>query len=272
MRIIPSTHNFRIPATVFLCTLLVITLFLAACSSSGGYNPTAFDYHYDEATLTSAPIKKVAFAPVTLGKPVRNILRKGEARTKAMAKQYLKDHGYELIPEHHFENAWKQAIRNYGKVYDPSTGQIDMEAWRAAMVTTGEYLRNNTDADAIVFVDLFEHDVQHGSGLKHNARWYGVTRKPSLQGAGSGVPTTFDWSQTIKAASVMVTIFEVNTMKRVFASRGGIDTLYAIDTKRSDPVFVRRKKLLKNNDFIEEGVQLAFHPFITMKKYPGKAP
>jgi hypothetical protein len=250
--------------------LIAAASLLTSCSGSGGYSNTAFDYHYDKASIAGNPIKKIAFAPVSLGVPVRNMLRKGELRTKAMIKQYLQDHGYELIPNHHFENAWKQAIRTYGEVYDPSTGQLDMDAWRAAMVTTGKYLKENTDADAIVFADLFEHEVQHSPGMKHYARWYGVTRKPSLQGAGDGVPSSFDWSQAVKAASLMVTIYDVESMQRIFASRGGIDTLYGIDLKKSNPTFVRRKKLLKNNDFIEEGIQLAFHPFIPMEDYPEK--
>ncbi|MBL4827088.1 MAG: hypothetical protein JKY66_05140 [Spongiibacteraceae bacterium] len=261
MRIILSALVFLIASSVLL----------SACGTVGnGYNPTVFDYHFDEEALKEKSVKKVAFAPVSLGKPVRAILRKGELRTKAMVKRYLTDHNYELIPTHHFENAWKQAIRSYGEVYDPSTGQIDMDAWRAAMVTTGKYLRENTDADIIVFADLLEHEVQHSASMKHYARWYGVTRKPSLQGAGDGVPLGFEWSQSIKAASLIVTIYDVKTMERLFSSRGGIDTLYAIDIKRANPTFVRRKKLLKNSGFIQEGIQLAFHPFITMEDYPKK--
>lgn len=253
-------------------TFLIVQIgLLTACSSSGGFSNTAFNYHFDEAAVAQRPIKKVAFAPVNLGKPVRSILRKGELRTKAMVKQYLQANGFELIPNHHFENAWKQAIRSYGEVYDPTTGQLDVDAWRAAMANTGAYLREHTDADAIIFADLFEHEVQHSNSMKHLARWYGVSRKPSLQGAGGGVPGGFDWSQPVKAASLMVTVFDVKTMQRIFTSRGGIDTLYGIDTKRANPTYVRRKKLLKNEDFIREGIQLAFHPLIPMEDYPGQA-
>ena len=45
----------------------------------------------------------------------------------------------------------------------------------------------------------------------------------------------------------------------------------AIDT-RSGRGFVRRKDMLDNEDFIDEGIQLALHPFIKMENWPGQMP
>ena len=185
-----------------------------------------------------------------------------------MTRAYLQDHNYQLLPSYLFDNAWKQAIRTYGEVYDPTTGKLDVDTWRKVMSALGSHLKENTDADAIVFADLVEVDVQHSPGMQHFARWDGVTRKPATQGVSQGVPVGFNWTQPIKAASVRVSIYNTD-MIRLFSSRGGIETLQAIDLRLSDPAFVRRKKLLKNEDHIEEGIQLAFHPFITMERYPG---
>ncbi len=66
----------------------------------------------------------------------------------------------------------------------------------------------------------------------------------------------------------MVTIYDIN-LNRVFISRGGIDTLYAVDMKSSNPKFIRKKKLVDSEDHIEEALELAFHPFIIMDGYPG---
>ncbi|MCP3906630.1 MAG: hypothetical protein GY712_01260 [Oceanicoccus sp.] len=255
---------------IILLAALALTLsFVVSCSSSGGYNPTVFEYRYNQEKIAAKPIKKVILAPVSMGIPAPSYLRKREGKVKAMVRDYLESNGYEILPNYHFENAWKKASRTYGTVYDPSTGKIDMNAWRGAMITTGELLREQTEADAIIFADLFEHEVQHSNSMKHYARWYGVTRKPALKGSGSGVPLDFNWSRNIKAASLMVTIYDIN-LTPVFSSRGGIDTLYAVDLKRSTPAFVRRKSLLKSEGHIEEGIQLAFHPFIIMEDYPGK--
>lgn len=249
--------------------LFIFILLIVSCSGTPTYNPTTYKYNYDETLFTDKKIKKIVLAPVSLGAPAPSHLRKGERKTRAMVKEYLEDAGFEVLPNYHFENAWKQASRTYGNVYDPSTGKIDLNAWKAAMVTVGEKLRDQTDAQAIVFADVNEHKVQHSNSMKHYARWYGVTRKPALQGAGAGVPLDFNWSQEIKAATLIVTIYDVQTLTRVFSSRGGLDTLQAVDLKKANPAFIRRKKLLKNNDHIEEGIEIAFHPFIPMAAYPG---
>lgn len=250
---------------IILSALLFLTV---SCSSTSSHNASVFDYQYDEALVIEKPIKKIVLATESLGAPPPSHLRVGQRRTRHMAKEYLEKHGYTILPDYHFDNAWKQSLRSYGSPYDPTTGRIDTNAWRAAMITTATAVRDNTDADAIVFVDVFEHEVSHGYGMKHYARFYGVNRKPDLKGPGTGVPMDFDWYQPIKAASVMVTIYDTQ-LNRVFSSRGGIDTLYAVDIKSSNPKFVRKKKLVDSEGHVEEGLELAFHPFIPMKGYPG---
>ena len=254
---------------ILLAITSLIIILSTACSSNGGYNPTVFAYEYDQPQTANKRYKKVILAPVSLGAPPPSYLEKGQRKVRGMVRDYLKSNGYEILPNYHFENAWKTASRTYGDVYDPTTGKIDMNAWRGAMVTTGEIIRKQTDADAIVFADVFEHDIQHSPSMQHYARWYGVTRKPALRGSGTSVPIDFNWTQQIKAASLLITIYD-SDLKRVFTSRGGMDTLYEVDTKSSSPSFVRRKKMLKSDGNIEEGIELAFHPFITMDDYPGK--
>ncbi len=247
--------------------LLLSVALIASCSSSLQYNDTVFPYEYNPALVEEKPIEKVVLAPVSLGPPVRSYLEKAQRKTRNMVRDYLEANGYQVLPSYHFENAWKQANRTYGNVYDPTTGKIDTQAWRAAMVLTGEKLRKETEADAIVFADLIEHDVQHSPGMTHYARWYGVTRKPETIGGTTSVPMDFNWAQPIDAASLMITIFNVDLV-RVFTSRGGISTLEGIDSKSANPSFVRLKTPLRHDSHIEEGIELAFHPFIKMQDYP----
>ena len=251
--------------------LLLLLLFtLASCNVVRDVNPTVFDYSINTEELAANPPKKLILATASLGAPTRVHLAKGEHRVKAMVADYLRDAGFTLLPDYHFENAWKQALRNFGEYYDPTTGRVDIETWKQVMVATGEYLRTNTDADAIVFADVIELETQHSPGINHYARWDGVTRKPRTTGTG-GVPVGFEWTQIIKAASLQVTIYNTR-LERLFTSRGGIETLQEIDLRRADPSFQRRKKLLRDDGFIEEGIELAFHPFIPMKNYPAPSP
>lgn len=251
--------------------LILATVLIASCSGLAGYNPSVFEYQFDQAAVDQAKIKKVVLANVNLGVPTRAYLRGGELRVKSMVSDYLSSNGFELAPDYLFENAWKQAIRNYGNPYDPTTGRIDGTTWQAVLVDMLTSLKKNSDIDAVIFADVIEHDVQHSIGMQHIARWYGVDRKPALEGTGDSVSQTFNWFQPVKAASLAVTVFSVD-LQQLFSSRGGLDTLQGVDTRSSssDPGFVRRKKLLQNEDNIEEGIELAFHPFIPMKNYPGQ--
>lgn len=247
---------------------LCLAALLMACSSTA-QNPTVHPYQIDLERLAAEPVKKVALATANLsGEPTRQHLQQGAGRVHGLVRQYLVRHGYEVVPDHVFDNAWNQAVRTYGNMYDPTTGRVDPQTWRVVMVTTAATLREQGDIDAIVFADVIEHDVQHSYGMQHYARWYGVTRKPALQGPGEGVPVDFDWGQQVKAASVWVTVYN-RDLELLFSGRGGLDVLQAIDLKMASPAFVRRKKLLQNEGHLQEGIQLAFHPFIEMKRYPG---
>ncbi len=55
----------------------------------------------------------------------------------------------------------------------------------------------------------------------------------------------------------------------VIASRGGMEATDAIDTRSSTGRYVRRRNILENKEHVMEGIQLAFHPFIVMKDWPG---
>jgi hypothetical protein len=100
------------------------------------------------------------------------------------------------------------------------------------------------------------------------ARWHGVTRKPTLQGPGSGVSTEFDWNQGAAVASLQISISDME-LKRIFASVGGLDGTDAIDSRSSGGRFVRRRNILESDAFVNEGIALALHPVVEMDDWPG---
>lgn len=256
-------------------SLFILTLFAAVlvtgCSSTD-YNPTAYDYFISHEDIQQKPLKKVILATVNVsGEPTRSVLRDSVDKVDGMIKDYIEANGISVAPSHLFNNAWQQALLTYGNFYDPTTGKVDREGWQKVMATTLQSLQSQKDIDAVIFTDLIEHDVQHSPSMKHYARWYGISREPATEGASSSVSTEFNWSQVIKGASLAITIYSTEG-KPLFSSRGGIDTLHSIDSRKSDKGFVRRKKILSRSSNIEEGIEIAFHPLITMKNYPGKKP
>lgn len=246
---------------------LIATLF-TACGSHD-VNNTVAPYQIDRDAIAKKSIRKVIIATANVsGEPTRYFLQKPAARVDAKVKQYLEAHGYQVAPGYQFENAYSQAVRTYGNLYDPTTGRVDPATWRAVMVTTMQALQG-TDIDAIVFTDVIERDVAHNIGLDHLAQFDGVSRKPGFSSAGAALAEGFDWNRTLKAATLVITIYNVD-LAGVFSGRGGLDTLQVIDAKASPATYVRRKKPLDNDSNIEEGIRLAFHPFIPMKNYPGR--
>lgn len=246
---------------------LIAALLLTACSSQSVENHTAYPFQINDELMAQLTGKNLIIATINLGIPSRNYLQSSERRIDKKIGVYLEEHGYNIVPSKIFKLAWHSAERTYGQSYDPSTGKRNQKAFTQALVTTTKQLLENHEIDGIVFTDLLEHEIQFSSGMKHFSRWHGVTRKPSLQGPGEGVSANFDWSKTAKGASLWVNIYNAN-LQRLFSSIGGLDTTQAIDTKSSKARYTRRKQMLKSNGFIDEGIQLAFHPFIVMEDYP----
>lgn len=255
----------------FLLISILAVLTACATSSGGGDNPTVPAYQIDTAALEKHPIKKVVIAKANIsGEPTRYYLQNAAAHIDDRVKAYLQDNGYIVMPNYVFENAWNQAIHNYGDMYDPTTGKVDPTTYRAVMLTAFKVIKETTDIDAVIFTDVVERESAHDVGMDHLAQWDGVSRKPKTQSAGTtSLQEGFDWSQNVKVASLVITIYS-SSLEGLFSSRGGLDVLQGIDTKGGDTTYARRKHVLDADGNIEEGIQIAFHPFIKMKNYPGK--
>lgn len=245
-----------------------LLLLLQACATGGGYNPTAFAFEIDSERLAERPIRTVVIPHVNLGSPSRNYLTEAAPRIDAIVSERLKSNGFKVLPQREFRQHWNTAVRAFGDPVDPTSGRVNMKTFSQIMQSVRDRYAEDGLLEAFVFTDLVVLEVPFNNGLKHIARWDGVSRRPSLQGPGTGVSADFDWSTAASMASLQLTIFDVD-LQRVFISRGGLDATDAIDARSSSGRFVRRRNILENDSFNEEGVALALHPFVEMKKYPG---
>lgn len=248
--------------------ILVIATLLTACAGTPTYNPTTFPFEINEERLAAKPIKTVVIPHVNLGAPSRKYLEKEAPRIDGLVSAYLKDNDYKVIPQREFEQLWNTAERAYGNPVDPTSGKLNMSTFAKIMESVRDQMQKKFKLDAFVFTDLVELEVPFSGGLKHLARWDGVSRKPSLQGPGTGVSADFDWGQSAAVASLQVTVFDME-LRRVFVSRGGLEATDAIDTRSSSGRYTRRRNMLENENHLAEGIQLAFHPLIEMKAWPG---
>ena len=259
----------HLQTSVRLTTCAAIAMLLLACSSTPTYNPTTFPYELDTERLAAAPVKTVVIAHVNLGTPSRNYLEDAAPRIDGYVSTYLKENGLKVVPQREFEQRWNTAVRVYGNPVDPTSGKVNMKTFSLIMQNVRDDMVKTHKLDAFIFTDLVELQVPFSGGMKHLARWDGVTRKPPLQGPGSGVSVDFDWNMLAAVASLQVSIYDTE-LKRLFASRGGLEPTDAIDTRSSEGRYVRRRNILENKEQIMEGVQLAFHPFIEFEDWPGQ--
>jgi len=256
-------------ALVRLAALFTVSALLFACSSTPTYNPTTFPYQIDQAKLDAQPIKTVVIAHVNLGGQSRNYLEKEAPRIDAKVASYLKEHGFKVVPQREFEQHWNTAVRAFGNPVDPTSGKLNRKTFALIMHQVRDEMVQANKLDAFIFTDLVELEVSFSGGMKHTARWDGVSRTPTMQGPGDGVSTEFDWNMLAAVVSLQVSIYN-RELEPVFSSRGGMDATDAIDSRSSTGRYVRRRTILENESYVMEGIQLAFHPFIAMEDWPGK--
>jgi len=248
---------------------LALAGLLVACSGTPTYNPTTFAYQIDQKRLEAHPVKTVIIANVNLGLESRNYLDKEAPRIDAEVAAYLKENGFTVLPQRQFEQLWNTAVRAFGNPVDPTSGKVNSKTFSEIMHQVRDELARSTDLDAIIFTNLLEFEVSFSGGLKHVARWDGVTRTPSLEGPGNGVSTDFDWNKLAAVASLQVTIYDMD-LQLLFSGRGGLDATDAIDTRSSSGRYIRRRNILENDTHVREGIQLAFYPFIPFEDWPGR--
>ena len=250
--------------------MLIALLFITGCATSGDYNPTTNANQINQAALDKGAPKTIVFASVNIGTPSRNYIEKSEPMVDGRVAAYLRDHGYKILPQREFSQRWENAKLIYGDPIDPTTGRLNTKSFIQIIQSIRNDMRDKTDVEGFLFTDLMEHDAVVSGGMNHVARFNGVTRKPSLKGPGDGVSADFDWGAPVSAVSLQVSLYNMD-LDQVFVGLGGIDLTDAIDT-RSGNGFVRRKDVLENEDFIDEGIALALHPLIPMANWPGIDP
>lgn len=247
--------------------IAVFTLILVGCASGPTHNPTVYPFNINKELVDTTKVKTVVVAHVNLGGPSRSYLEKEAKRVDGMVEQYLRINGYKVLPQREFKQHWSTAERAFGNPVDPTTGKVNMKTFAQIMTSVRDQMKKS-GLDAFIFTDLLELEESFSNGLKHLARWDGVSRKPSLQGPGNGVSGDFDWYKPAAVASLQISMYDIE-LQHLFSSRGGLDATDAIDTRSSSGRFIRRRGILENETNVNEGIALAFHPFIVMEDWPG---
>ena len=268
-----AKHNFKLSPnkqTIYRrLSLLIIAALLCACQSTP-LNDTAYPYVINAEKMKAQTIDKLIVAHVNFGSPSKHYLQNYEKTIDKEVITQLESDGYTVESNVLFKKAWRDAVRKYGEPFSPVTSQLNPRAFKRVMYSAVNTLKEQTDIKAVVFTDLIERQIAFGHHINRSAKWDGVTRKPKIKGAGTGISQGFDWSQTVPAASLSVTVYHVDG-QRLFQSIGGLEVTRQLDpNKGGNGRFIRRNKLFTSQSNVRQGVNLALHPFVPMKGYHEK--
>lgn len=245
-------------------SVLMASMLLAACASGPIGGGTLYQAKLEPKLQDKTQYKNLIIATVNYGKPSRNYLEEHEQRIDDMVAERLTRAGYNILPNNLFASAWQDAVRKWGSPYDETTGRLN-QAFNYAVAETIKSLSESTEVDAIVFTNLMEQQVYFSPSGSHNTHFLGVTRKPSTKG-GDGVTADFDWIQDVDAVGLYIWALDAEDFSLLFNGAGGIEVTETLDLKPAKPRWVRSKRILDNETYIEEGLELALHPWIPSKR------
>lgn len=269
-RVISTLHFYigqRNAFTAQRCLLLIAMACLVGCQSAG-YNDTVYPYVIRSEALQQHAPKRLVISHENFGTPSKTYLQPYESKIDNKVRDRLEGGGYTIVENTEFRKYWRENVRKYGSPYNPTTSQLNTEAFQQVVQATFKKLSEGGGVDAIVFTDLVEQPVVFQGNNNRLAKWHGVSRKPGIKGSG-GVSADFDWSQTAPAISLRVIIYATDGTL-LFKSIGGLEVARYINSRQSDGRFVRREKLFTKQSHIDQGVNLALHPFIVAKDYSQK--
>ena len=118
--------------------------------------------------------------------------------------------------------------------------------------------------DGVVFIQLIERPAKL---MGDRVYWDGCSRK--LLDDDGNVITEVSWRGEMNALSLLVQVFNDNH-QLVFQNIGAIEFPFELKEEYDSKEFVWKKELQFNQDEIEEGISIAFHPLIYYSKYPKK--
>lgn len=245
---------------------LTILFAIVACSSND-YNPSTFTYEYN-AALSHTPIKQIMISPFNFGVPSRHYLVKYEPVIDNSLKQVLITHHIKVVANKPLDALWKKAQLEFGNVYNPSTGKMTSAFSPALKETLKKLFDTQPHLDAVIFTNLIESPLYYKNGSKRIAEWDGVRRKVKIEGLEESLNADFDWAQAVDGISISLYVFN-RDQQLIQHSVGGIQIAQALKLGAKKGEFVRRNDFLSNDSEIKEGIELALHPWIAMKHYPG---
>lgn len=243
-------------------------LFIASGCAHAPVSPTGFPYVM-AATLPSVSTQTLIVAPISYGIPSRRLLSRSEPWARSNVEVFLKANGAKIVPSARFTSSWKRATERMGEPYDAATGKLNSTLFNDLLSHVSAELKASSGVNLVIFVDIRDQSVLVGGSTgKHVARWHGVSREATLIGSGQPSKEKYEWNEAFDASSLYITATDQHA-NVVFNSAGGLELLEGVNLRSRQKE--RITNIFRDTDSLDQAIRLAFHPWVTMDGYPGRA-
>jgi hypothetical protein len=239
--------------------LSIISLsLLPACSPYHSY----FRYTFSETKAQT--IKTVIVAPLNVFIGIPKEFNKSSDRFYREIQTYLNQNGFIIKEYSDLEKKWKIKIAESPGFYNPETGKKDEKKFYQYLI---EFIKDaclSCQVDAFIIPEVILREAVLAGDCSY---WDGVYRKLEV---GDEVVSAdrYDFSGKTLALSLKVDIFNSNS-EQIFHSFGGIENHLRLSFENTNKIETK-EDLLMNDEFNQEAILIAFHPFIKTKIYPKK--
>jgi hypothetical protein len=152
---------------------LLLTLTVAACATRAPYDP--FKVPRDQIL---GRIKTVALMPLQLPQGIED-LEAVRAAFRKLVESRMQAGGFTTIADQEFETRWKRAAEEVGGLYDPMSGKLDVEKFKAVRQKVFRALQSKFGVEGVLDVRVIPALASFGYGV---ANWDG-TRQEIQPGA-----------------------------------------------------------------------------------------
>jgi hypothetical protein len=235
-------------------TLLLSLLLMQGCAQNVVYHK----YEYDRAAQERMGDKKV----VALAPPGLLAQEHPHAFLYPVIEReitvYLERAGYKVLPQQDFIDAWEASVAKVGGIYNSKTGQFDESQANRSFQLTFDALRKRHDAAAFV-LPVIAYENLPLKNFYEAGSWDGVVRRVPIEGGGFG-----RW-KSMPVMSLTARIFNTDGTL-LLSSQGGIDFIGKTKSGFTETALVNREPDEFSVEYIQEAIQVAFHPFIAVNR------
>lgn len=203
------------------CLLVCVPGFVAAVASCAISQQTEDPFLIPEVSFLDS-VQKVVLAPTR----VVGAVYLGDERLTAIDQllaEKLFGVGYDVVPAVEYARIWQQISRFSGGFYDPFTGELDEDKYRAATDRLFAELAGRFKPDALFYPEIWEVRVPFSYG---EARWAGAVEEV-MGGVG--------YSGEINASLLMLVVQDT-TGRELYVREAGIELLEYMDEGEFTPM------------------------------------